>query len=56
METLHTPWGEVRRKISAGYGTERKKMEAEDLCRIAREKGVCMEEARRLVEEWEKTQ
>ena len=55
METLHTPWGEVRRKISAGYGTERKKMEAEDLCRIAREKGVGMEEARRLVEEWEKT-
>ena len=55
METLHTPWGEVRRKISAGYGTERKKMEAEDLCRIARGKGVGMEEARRLVEEWEKT-
>ena len=55
METLHTPWGEVRRKISAGYGTERKKLEAEDLCRIAREKGVGMEEARRLVEEWEKT-
>ena len=48
-ETLDTPYGPVRRKIVSGYGTERYKLEYEDLARIAREEDVSIGEARRLV-------
>ena len=47
-ETAKTPYGEVRRKISSGYGVTRAKYEYEDIARIAREQGVSMGEARRL--------
>ena len=50
-ETLDTPWGPVRRKVSDGYGAERTKYEYEDLARIARERGVSLTEAERLVNE-----
>ena len=50
LETLHTPYGEVRRKSSSGYGVSRYKYEYEDLARIAREKGLSLEEVRRMVE------
>lgn len=36
-ETLDTPYGPLRRKISSGYGVTRQKPEYEDLARIARE-------------------
>jgi uncharacterized protein (DUF111 family) len=48
-ETLDTPYGPVRRKTVSGYGTERYKLEYEDLARIAREEDVSIGEARRLV-------
>ena len=48
-DTLDTPYGPVRCKTVSGYGTERYKLEYEDLARIAREKDVSIGEARRLV-------
>jgi uncharacterized protein (DUF111 family) len=55
-ENLDTPYGPVRRKIVSGYGTERYKLEYEDLARIAREEGVSIGEARRLVFGYMKTE
>lgn len=40
METLDTPYGSVRRKVSTGYGVRREKYEYEDLARIARERNI----------------
>jgi len=37
MEQMETPYGSVRYKKSSGYGVTRRKMEYEDLARIARE-------------------
>ena len=48
-ETFQTGFGEVRRKISTGYGVTRKKTEYEDLARIAREKGISIREAEELL-------
>ena len=48
MESLDTPLGPVRQKISSGYGIERKKWEYEDLARMAREKGISLSEAASL--------
>ena len=50
LETLDTPWGPVRRKTSGGYGVSRAKYEYEDLARIARERGIGLDQARNLVE------
>jgi hypothetical protein len=50
-QTLTTPYGEVRRKVSSGYGVTRSKLEYEDLARIARERELSLEEVRKLVEE-----
>ena len=50
LETLDTPWGPVRRKTSSGYGVSRAKYEYEDLARIARERGIGLDQARGLVE------
>ena len=36
-ETVKTQYGEVRRKVSSGYGADRCKYEYEDIARIARE-------------------
>lgn len=49
--TVDTPYGPVRRKDSAGYGVQRSKYEYDDLSRIAKEKGISMEEAVRLVDQ-----
>lgn len=49
IETLRTPYGEVRRKVSEGYGVHKAKFEYEDLARIARENGVSAAEAEALV-------
>lgn len=45
-ETVTTPYGPVRRKISSGYGVTRAKYEYEDLRRIAREQGLPLEAVR----------
>ena len=43
METVETPWGTVRKKISSGYGVRREKYEYEDIARIAREQGMSLQ-------------
>lgn len=44
MHRVQTPYGEVRKKISEGYGVTREKYEYEDLARIARERGMAIQE------------
>ena len=46
---LDTAYGAVRCKRVSGYGTDRYKLEYEDLARIAREHGISIAEARELV-------
>lgn len=48
---MQTPYGEVRRKVSSGYGVSRVKYEHDDLARIAKEQNISLDEARRKVEE-----
>lgn len=50
VQVRQTPWGEVRVKQSRGYGVDREKAEYEDLAGIARERGISLGEARRVVE------
>ena len=49
VETVATPYGEIRRKISKGYGVTKIKTEYEDLARVAREKGISLREAEELL-------
>lgn len=49
VETLHTPYGEVRRKCSSGYGVTRFKYEYEDLARIAKERNCSLEQVKELL-------
>ena len=51
METVHTPYGEVRRKLSSGYGVSRAKYEYEDLAQIARKRALSMEEVKKCLED-----
>lgn len=39
-ETVDTPFGPVRKKVSEGYGVRREKYEYEDLAKIARNRGT----------------
>ncbi|MEQ2562663.1 nickel pincer cofactor biosynthesis protein LarC [Ventrimonas sp. CLA-AP-H27] len=47
--TVQTPYGEVQKKISSGYGVTREKYEYEDLARIAREQGISLAEVRKSI-------
>ncbi len=49
-ETIHTEYGDVRKKISSGYGTVREKYEYEDLAKLAREQNRTMDEMLRILE------
>lgn len=49
FETVHTPYGEVKKKTSYGYGVKREKYEYEDLARIAREQGTSLSEVKKLI-------
>lgn len=40
IETVDTPYGPIRRKISTGYGVKRCKYEYEDIAAAAKEKGL----------------
>ena len=51
IDTLDTPYGPVRRKVSSGYGTKREKYDYEDLARIARERNIGLSEAACLVDD-----
>ena len=53
IETVDTPLGNVRRKISSGYGVTRAKYEHDDLEAIANEKGISIDEVRKLLEDAE---
>ena len=44
VETVDTPYGPVRKKVSSGYGVRREKFEYEDLARIARESNLSLSE------------
>ncbi|MBO4746785.1 MAG: LarC family nickel insertion protein, partial [Clostridiales bacterium] len=46
---VDTSLGSVRVKISSGYGTTRKKVEYEDLARLAKEKGIPLSEAEEII-------
>lgn len=50
IETLQTPYGEVRRKVSRGYGVLRSKYEYDDLSRIAKEQNISLDEVRERIE------
>ena len=49
FEKVQTPYGEVQKKISSGYGVTREKYEYEDLARIAREQGMSLAEVRKSI-------
>ena len=48
-ETVDTEYGQVRVKISDGYGVRKCKPEHDDLVRLAAENGVTVDEIRRAV-------
>ena len=50
-EEFDTPYGSVRLKTSEGYGVRKKKYEYEDLARIANEREMTLQEARKLIGE-----
>ena len=51
ITVMDTPYGEVRKKQSDGFGASRCKYEYEDIARIAEERGISIDEARKLIEE-----
>ena len=48
-QTLSTPCGAVRQKISSGYGVQRQKAEYEDIAAIAREQGLSIAQVREML-------
>ena len=44
VDTVSTPYGDVHRKTSCGYGVTRKKYEYEDLARIAKDHNMALNE------------
>ena len=49
IESVETPFGPVRRKISSGFGVKRSKLEYDDLSRIASEEDMTLEEIARII-------
>lgn len=50
VDTVNTPFGEVRRKVSMGYGVTRTKYEYDDIAKISRENGKTVREIREMIE------
>lgn len=46
IETIETPYGSVRRKVSDGYGVSREKIEFDDLAAIAAQEDMSLAEVR----------
>lgn len=44
IERVKTQYGEIRKKVSEGYGVTKEKYEYEDLAQIARERGMSIQE------------
>ncbi|MBQ6221825.1 MAG: nickel pincer cofactor biosynthesis protein LarC [Solobacterium sp.] len=53
IEREQTPYGEVRRKISSGYGQQKEKQEFEDLARIAKTENLSLFDTRKLTKKTE---
>ena len=49
IENIFTPYGNVRIKKSEGFGTEKSKLEYDDIARIAKEKNISFREAKELL-------
>ncbi len=49
-ETMETPFGSVRKKISGGYGIKREKIEYDDLAAIASGEGKSISEIKAIIE------
>ena len=54
IKTIKTPYGDVRKKVSTGYGTLHEKYEYEDLASIARKQGISIREARQTASDFDK--
>ncbi len=54
VKTANTPYGEVRKKVSTGYGVKREKYEYEDLARIAKEQDMSLVDVVRMLEDEDK--
>lgn len=50
IETVDTKFGQVRRKVSSGYGVRRVKYEYDDIARIAKEKNLTLDEVRKHID------
>ena len=50
IETEKTSLGDVRVKYSSGYGAERKKYEYDDISKIARVRGLSLDEVAKIIE------
>ncbi len=50
IEAVQTEFGEMRVKKACGFGVKKEKAEYEDAARLARERGVSIFEAKRLIE------
>lgn len=54
FSTVHTFLGDVRKKISSGYGVTREKYEYDDVAAIARQQQIGLNEAQEKISEFEK--
>ena len=50
-ETIHTGYGDIRKKTAEGYGVSRYKYEYEDLAEIARKENLPLDAVRRIADE-----
>ncbi|MCM1089426.1 MAG: nickel pincer cofactor biosynthesis protein LarC [Butyrivibrio sp.] len=49
QETVHTPFGDVRVKVSEGYGVSKRKAEYEDLRKLAEDTGLSIREIKEKI-------
>ena len=54
MKNIKTELGDVRVKMSSGYGVVREKFEYEDIARIAREQGISLADVTKLISKEQK--
>ena len=54
IETITTEYGQVRKKVSRGYGVTKMKYEFEDVARIAQERNMSLAEVIKFIAEQEK--